>query len=357
MRNREFDFVATDVITPFHLASVLSLIERTVGHSQSVKCCVYLLPNLNGAFILPAGEYALRRGGTLYVRQSTGRPRTVANLAKYLLAVCCARLSRRDSRRPLWVVHHTYPKPHMLEHAAWRDVMRGVAVATFEEGIGTYGGALHHGRSVAGKMFSLSAVAKYFIRMMMRWSWPPRLDSRPMKDGDDGTMLAAIRDCHDLMAPGPVGNRSAATKIDVLIAGSPAVELGWLSRDAYDLALAVVKDLVDESCTVVAKPHPLEIDLSVYRKYGFHVAESHLPAEVLVANTDARVVVGFGTGLLVTARQFVGVTTIDGSVLFPDFSADRYRHTGRVKELYGPQPQTLEEFKLTFKAALDASSR
>lgn len=297
-----------DIVGPFHLASCLVAAGEVVPPGAQVL--VYLVPNINGNYV--SSELDFSHGGRSYSirKQKSGTARTATliwQLVKYLIS----RFFMESENMSIWRGHHTYLKPTILVGLSYEE-MRRTRIVSFDEGVGTY---TSHAERKRGEDKTNFALAKHWVRKILR----SKLFVAQYCQSLGASRGRALRDAFaalDSYVFTDVGNIDSALRGTpngpraMVFAGSPLVENATMSANEYRRVLEHARSAFPQ-LRPIARPHPREIDATVYEESGYEVLTGSYSLESIAARLSPVVIVGVGSGGLATCSRFPGVQVYD----------------------------------------------
>lgn len=334
--------VATDVVSAYHLLSVLTAARELEQRGQKiVNVDIHLLPNSNGVILNPPGDVSWAGRSLRYVQTPTGHYGVA--LGVKIVAFLLGRLRRRFvdcDANCVWLAHHTYFKPTSLQHLSVSEAFRARTVS-FEEGVGSLGDMHHHART--RKQFGVKlARLKYVLRQLLRRKFFIDVSSGLLRRPSSAVAYEAIGDLQKALhlTEHLKGELQEYDGRDCrLFIGSPLREAGIIDGYSY---LKLLEDVVrqhSDDC-FVAKPHPLETDAEVYLLAGMKViGASTAPGELLLASGQFSYVHGFNSGLLILAGSLFDLPSICESDRLPHAARAQVSPTGVLAELFDAYTQ------------------
>jgi hypothetical protein len=295
--------IATDIISGFHL---LGAINFYLKNPQIAEIEIHLIPNMQGKYLLKEGEIQSKNRSIKIIHTQNEKGITI----KKFLEFTCKRLIKTTPTTPeIFLGHHTYLKPSILLKA--NTTPSKIFIFTFEEGIGSHGGLLHHLRSSRRERKKF-AVIKYILRKTLRAKlWVNEHSSLlTYKNLPHTDLINATSELSKLQWKNGETIFPAHSKTpdnSAIFFSSPLIELGHTSESEYiETFSKIALYFKKKGLRLFIKPHPLERTSNLLFNLGLEIIHESSPAEILISRLKPNIVAGFNSGALISANLILG---------------------------------------------------
>lgn len=331
--------VVTDVISAFHIISSISF---CLSRPEITELEVHLNKNINGSYLIEQGLLSGTRLELSIKYSDSGLPNRL--LLWKFLAFTANRFLKRNIKNPrLYVGHHSYFKPTVM------GKLESISFQTFsfEEGIGSYSGIMHHIKSA--KLIGIRYPAiKFLLRKILassiwvdyKWGVIDKTGNLEVKYYKE-----AIAEFSGLTRDGSFlfPKLSKWEDVGVVFFSSPLVELKLLPKESYaDILLKIKGNFESLGLSMKIKPHPLESDVSYLEEVGFDIEKGNYPAEVLLMRAKPQIVAGFNSGSLIIANKLFGIRAISFISFLPDVVIKKVTLQGSLGRIFNSCVEAVE---------------
>ncbi|XEG71207.1 polysialyltransferase family glycosyltransferase [Pseudomonas sp. abacavir_1] len=324
--------IVTDIISGFHLIGVVNF---CLNQGDIREIDAHLIGNMNNEYLLPEGLILTKRLKINIIHSHTN---TTPSIFDFLKHTWKRLTNRTKAELPVtWLGHHSYFKPSLVNYIDIKN--SNVRCFAFEEGIGSYGGLLHHIKASYREKKTFP-ILKYLARSILRSSiWIDKY-SRTLNSsqGTNRTLSNAVSEISESTWANGTPVYTVSQQISsnaIILFTSPFVELGILSKQQYRVLLAEVNNYVRQNNrSLVIKPHPLERSIRDIAPTEVEIIDSKVPAEVLIKKLEPQNVAGFNSGALITASLTLKKKSINLSHKLPAEAIKKIKLDPSLEKLF-----------------------